>query len=142
MWGSALTPNWPKVDWDSRNSISQKKSLERDGESWLLVMKEVATRENSDLREERRWSSGLSWSWVASKKMRREKVRGGLVRNQRSRWSLRWITPVLDWDWRFWSSDTAESESKAESDLLMGRTENMRSRRRIGFVKISMVGFS
>lgn len=40
--------------------------------------------------------------------MRREKGRGSLVVVMRwwRRWSLRWIMPDLDWDWRVWRSES------------------------------------
>lgn len=89
MCGKALTPNWAKDDCDSPNSMSQKKSLESaDGEFSLLMPKDLERRKNSDLSD-LRWSSDLSWSWMASKKMIKEKDRGFVVTIRRRRLSER-----------------------------------------------------
>lgn len=80
------------------------------GEVGLLMRKEEERIENSDLRVGS-WSSDLSWSCAASKKMRKEKGRGRGREMMRFRsWSLRRMTPLGEVDWRCWRSERRSEE--------------------------------
>ncbi|KAI0527340.1 hypothetical protein KFK09_002940 [Dendrobium nobile] len=67
-WGRELTPNLEKEDWDSLNSMSQKKSLEAEGRPRWLAANDSETMANSE-RSWGRWSSDLERKELASKKM-------------------------------------------------------------------------
>lgn len=93
--------------------MSQKNSLESaDGEFSLLMPKDLERRKNSDFSD-LRWSSDLSWSWMASKKMIKENDRGFVVMIRRRRLSERWTTPEEERDWMDWSSETRSASALA-----------------------------
>lgn len=72
--------------------------------------KDLERRKNSDLSD-LRWSSDLSWSWMASKKMIKEKDRCFVVMIRRRRLSLRWTTPEEERDRMDWRSKTRSASA-------------------------------